>query len=98
MTIDSINGRPLTAVSVKTVPKATGEGEKVKNLQAPTVSDDSVAITPLTQGIKKVLGENAMSIDNDKVNAIKRAIAEGTHSINVDKVAKKMAHFESSLP
>lgn len=98
MTIDSINGRSLGALTVKTVQKADTDGDKEEAVKNTEQAEDRIAITVTTQGIKKVLGAETMAVDTDKVNAIKKAIADGSHVVDADRVAKKMLHLERSIP
>jgi negative regulator of flagellin synthesis FlgM len=97
MTSIEINGKASSLIPIKTPPKAGVEGEK-KVAVANTAKDDSVALTTTTQEIKKALGSSsALPVDIEKVNSIKKALADGSYSINAEKVAKKLIQFEKLL-
>lgn len=93
-----INGRMNSPVPLKTTPKTgVDSGQKVAVL--PTKKDDSVALTNATQEIKRALGSSSASpVDIDKVNSIKKALADGSYQVDAEKVAKKMLQLEKLMP
>ena len=60
---------------------------------------DSVSLTPQAQQFNKLQQKatNSSGVDNNKVDEIKKAIAEGKYEVNVQRLAEKLAHFESDL-
>lgn len=93
-----ITGKTNSPIPIKTPPKTGVQGEKAAAVTN-TVKDDSVALTSTTQEIKKALGSSsALPVDIGKVNSIKKALADGSYSINAEKVAKKFIQFEKLLP
>ncbi|MDO9169684.1 MAG: flagellar biosynthesis anti-sigma factor FlgM [Methylobacter sp.] len=93
-----INGRMNSPVPLKTTPK-TGVDSGQKVAVAPTKKDDSVALTNATQAIKKAFGSSSSSpVDTDKVNSIKKALADGSYQVDAEKVAKKMLQLEKLMP
>lgn len=94
MTINSITGRTPNLTAAKTAQKTESEGEK-KVAAKGTEKTDSVAITATTQEIKKAFGSS--SVDTDRVNAVKKALADGSYSINAEKIAGKMIQFEKLM-
>lgn len=94
MTINSITGRTANLTTAKTAQKTELEGEK-KVAAKGTEKTDSVAITTTTQEIKKAFGSS--SVDTDRVNAVKKALADGSYSINAEKIAGKMIQFEKLM-
>ncbi len=96
-----ITGRTSGPAFVKTSPKAGVDIEKkvaVPNTEKEE-TDDSVALTSATQVIKKTIGSSAASpVDIDKVSNVKKAIAEGSYTINAERTAKKMIQFEKLIP
>lgn len=93
-----IIGRTNSPTPIKTPAKAGVDGEK-KVAVTNTEKDDSVALTTTTQEIKKTFGaSSASSVDIDRVNSIKKALADGNYPINSEKVAKKLIQFEKLMP
>jgi negative regulator of flagellin synthesis FlgM len=97
MTINSITGRTPSLTAAKTAQKTESEGEK-KVAAKGTEKTDSVAITTTTQEIKKAFGSSSASaVDTDRVNAVKKALADGSYSVNAEKIAGKMIQFEKLM-
>jgi negative regulator of flagellin synthesis FlgM len=93
-----ITGRTNGPTQIQTPPKASIDGEK-KVTVTNTENDDSVALTSATQEIKKTLGSSSASpVDIDRVNSVKKALADGSYSINAEKVAQKLVQFEKLMP
>lgn len=93
-----ITGRTNSLTPIKTPPKPGVDGEK-KVAVTNTEKGDSVALTTTTQEIKKAFGSSsALPVDIDRVNSIKKALADGSYSINAEKVAKKLMQFEKLMP
>ncbi len=67
--------------------------------QAANQKQDSVSITPQAQQFAKLTDKaaNSSGIDQEKVDKIKQAIAEGKYKINVEQLAKRIVQFESEL-
>ncbi|MEY3807284.1 MAG: Anti-sigma-28 factor, FlgM [Pseudomonadota bacterium] len=96
MTI-GITGRTTSLTTPKTPTKTEIEGEK-KTAIANTEKNDSIALTTATQEMKKTMGSSSASpVDIDRVNAVKKAITDGNHTINAENVAKKMIQFEKLI-
>ncbi|MCC5450518.1 flagellar biosynthesis anti-sigma factor FlgM [Rheinheimera sp. UJ51] len=64
-----------------------------------TQKQDSVSITPQAQQFSKLQekASNSSGIDQEKVDKIKQAIAEGKYKINVEQLAKRIMQFEGDL-
>lgn len=60
---------------------------------------DSVSITPQAQQFTKLQEKaaNSSGIDQEKVDKIKQAIADGKYKINVEQLAKRIMQFEGDL-
>lgn len=60
---------------------------------------DSVSITPQAQQFSKLQEKaaNSSGIDQEKVDKIKQAIADGKYKINVEQLAKRIMQFEGDL-
>ncbi|MDX5408488.1 flagellar biosynthesis anti-sigma factor FlgM [Rheinheimera fenheensis] len=67
--------------------------------QAANQKQDSVSITPQAQQFAKLTEKagNSSGIDQEKVDKIKQAIAEGKYKINVEQLARRIVQFESEL-
>ncbi len=84
--------------TTKTPPKANVDSEKKTTITS-TEKNDSVALTSASQEIKKAVGSSsAAPVNTDKVNAIKKALADGSYSINAGQIAKKLIQFEKLMP
>ncbi|MEY3879486.1 MAG: Anti-sigma-28 factor, FlgM [Pseudomonadota bacterium] len=96
MTI-GITGRTTSLTTPKTLPKTEIEGEK-KTAITNTEKNDSIALTTATQEMKKTMGSSSTPpVDINRVNAVKKAIADGNYTINAENVAKKMIQFEKLI-
>jgi negative regulator of flagellin synthesis FlgM len=99
MAIESITGRTNNQAAIKTAAKTEIDGQKTAATEA-AVKDDSVAITALTQNIKKAFESSSAvsSVDIDRVAAVKKALADGSYPINAERIAEKMIQFEKLMP
>jgi negative regulator of flagellin synthesis FlgM len=99
MTIEPITGRVHTQIPIKTAQKAEMDSEKNAPIKS-AEKNDSVAITAMARGIKKAF-ESSSSIaivDADRVNAVKKALADGSYQINAERIAEKMIQYEKLMP
>jgi negative regulator of flagellin synthesis FlgM len=93
-----ITGRTGGPTFIKTSPKADVEGGKKVAVTA-TEKDDSVDLTSTNQEIKKAFSpSSATPVDIDRVNSVKKAVAEGSYAINAERTAKKLIQFEKLIP
>jgi negative regulator of flagellin synthesis FlgM len=93
MSIEII-GKTNSPMPIKTPTKAGSDDEK-KVAVTITEKNDTVALTNTTQEIKKAISATTTSpVDIDKVNSVKKALADGSYSVNAEKVAKKLVEFE----
>jgi negative regulator of flagellin synthesis FlgM len=96
-----INSRATAGpATIKISQKPGGVDNEIK-VAAETTSlekGDSVALTSVTQEIKKAFSTSTAPVDMDRVNAVKKAVADGSYSVNAEKVAKKMIQFEQLMP
>ncbi|TRW93022.1 flagellar biosynthesis anti-sigma factor FlgM [Candidatus Methylobacter oryzae] len=93
-----ITGRTSGLTTISPPLKSGVDAEK-KVAVANTEESDSVALTATTQEIKKTLSSSSSSpVDVDRVNAIKKSLADGSYSINAEQVAKKFMQFERLMP
>lgn len=91
-----ITGRANSPTPIKTPSKAEVDGEK-KVAITTTEKSDSIALTAATQEMKKSLGSATPRVDIDRVNAVKKALADGSYSVNTEKTAKKLIQFEKLM-
>ncbi len=99
MAIEAITGRTTNQAAIKTAAKTEMDGEKPAVAQT-KAKEDSVAITALTQNIKKAFESSSAvaSVDVDRVAAVKKALADGSYPINAERIAEKMIQFEKLMP
>ncbi len=91
-----ITGRTNSPTPIKTPTKSGVDGEK-KVAVANTEKNDSIALTTATQEMKKALGSSTSPVDIDRVNAVKKALADGNYPVNAEKTAKKLIQFEKLM-
>lgn len=98
MAIESITGRVNNLSPIKSVKKV--EIDEQKQVPASGIRrEDDAAETTVMQGFRKAVElSSASTVDVDRVNSIKKAIAEGSYKIDAEKIAKKMIEFEKLLP
>ena len=67
--------------------------------QSAIQKQDSVSITPQAQQFAKLTDKanGSSGIDQEKVDKIKQAIAEGKYKVNVEQLARRIVQFESEL-
>ena len=68
-------------------------------MNSPAQKQDSVSLTVQAQQFTKASekASNSTGIDQEKVDKIKQAIAEGKYKVNVEQLAKRIVQFESEL-
>lgn len=99
MAIESITGRTQLTPATKTAQKTEiDSGNKAATRQAER--SDSIAITVTAQGIKKAFESSSSDaiVDVARVNAVKKALAEGSYQINAERIAEKMVQYERVMP
>jgi negative regulator of flagellin synthesis FlgM len=98
MAIESITGRLGSLAPVKPIKKA--ETDDQKQVSARTVKhEDEIAASTVIRDFKKAVESSpASAVDVDRINAVKKALAEGNYQIDAEKIAKKMIEFEKLLP
>ena len=98
MAIDSITGRVSSPIPLKTPVKQASDGSSssVKTAE----NHDDVAITSMAQEIKKGFQSSvtSASLDLERIASVKKALSEGTYTIDPERVAKKLIQFEKTLP
>ncbi len=98
MAIDSITGRVSSPIPIKTPVKLTS-GSETSSVKT-TDSHDELAITNMAQEIKKGFQSTttAASLDMERIASVKKALSEGSYTIDPERVAKKLIQFEKTLP
>lgn len=103
MPIEIVNGTP------NRVPYDTGEGSQVNGTRSePSVDQqesgksntyDTVSLTDTATNLQKINQEiNALPVvDNQRVESIRQAIANGTYEVDAQRTAEKMIGFETAL-
>ena len=92
MTIQSLTSKTNNVV----LPSKNNQAEKTKNTSIDTTEQtkDTVDITTVAKEINKASEASESSVNKERVAAIKNAIAEGTYTINAEKIAGKMIQME----
>lgn len=103
MPIEISNGTP------QRVPYDTGEGSQINGARsAPSVEKqetgkpntfDTVSLTDTAANLQKInqtINELPV-VDNQRVEAIRQAIANGSYEINPQRTAEKLIGFEAAL-
>jgi negative regulator of flagellin synthesis FlgM len=97
MTIESIKGRTNPLSPIKPVQKI--EVNDQKQVTAKSVKqEDDIAVTAVIQGIRGTVASSGSAVDMDRVNAVKKAIGEGSYKIDAEQIAKKIIQFEKLMP
>ena len=73
--------------------------QTVVKQQTASTAKDSVSLTPQAQQFNKLQqkASNSSGVDQNKVDELKKAIAEGKYQVNEQRLAQKLASFESDL-
>lgn len=97
MAIESLNNR-IQQLRPNTPAKPVDTGKTGQTASKPVEQGDTVAITSAAQELKKASNESLLSAFNtDKVNAVKKALAEGNYSINPERLAEKIIQFDKPV-
>ena len=95
--LGSGNSRTENRTKVKT--DASGTGTAGTSSGSPEYSRDSVQLTDTATKLRQ-LEQNLADVpvtNEDRVAAVKKAIADGNYQINTLSIASKMLNFERSL-
>lgn len=94
-----ITGRANSPKPIKTAPNPSVDGEKRLAATNAEKEDDSVELTSATQEIKKAfVSSSAVPLDINRVNSVKKTLADGSYPIDAEKIAKKLIQFEKLMP
>lgn len=93
-----ITGRTNSSMPIQTTPKSGIDGDQKVTVANIETDDDKVALTPTAMELKKSIGSSSAPMNFDRINAIKKALANGTYSVNAEQVAQKMMQFEKLMP
>ncbi len=93
MAINSINGKSNNSVQPALTKTDKQEKPQASSIEA---SGDTLDIAQITQDIKKALESSATTpvIDNQKVDAVKQALQNGSYQIDADRIAQKLMQFD----
>lgn len=87
MGIDKINSNPYSKFNVEQK-KATDARNSQNGVEQPQIRNDQVALTDKALHLSKI--ESAAPVDREKIEAIKKAISDGTFKISPENIADKM--------
>lgn len=94
MTIQSVSGKANTiAFASKSAPNSKIKGTEPQATEKPK---DNVDITAVAKEITKAFesSKTTPAINEERVQAVKKALAEGNYPINAEKIAEKMIQME----
>lgn len=98
MNINSLTGSPRTEASSSPSKPRIAESAGAPTPVKPLNVNESVTFTPAARILNAARdGASVMSFNEEKVTAIKIAIAEGRYPIDNQKLAQKMLDFEHAL-
>ncbi len=94
MTIQSISGKANTH-AFATKPASTGKATSAAP-QKTENSKDNIDFTAVAKEITKAFGssKDTSAINQERVQAVKDALTEGSYPINAEKIAEKMVQIE----
>ncbi len=101
MAIDKLNSnvnQALNSASARAEQQTrTTQSNVVSTTNAPR--QDAVSLTQQAQQLTQLQrrAETNSGVDQEKVQRIKKAIADGSYSVNPERLAAKIAHFESDM-
>lgn len=92
MTIQSLTGKTNNVV----LPSKSNQAENAKNTSIDTTkqTEDTVDITAVAKEINKASEASDSTVNQERVTAIKNALADRTYAINAEKIATKMIEME----
>jgi len=92
MTIQSLTSKTNNVV----LPSKNNQPEKAKNtgIDKTEQTKDTVDITAVAKEINKASEISESSVNQERVTAIKNALADGSYAINPEKIAEKMIQME----
>ncbi|HLV49168.1 MAG TPA: flagellar biosynthesis anti-sigma factor FlgM [Aliidiomarina sp.] len=101
MAIDKLNSninQALNSASARTEQQTRSTQGNVANT-ATAPRQDAVSLTQQAQQLTQLQrrAELNSGVDQEKVDRIKKAISDGSYSVNPERLAAKIAHFESDM-
>lgn len=90
----SLPSQQLNDQSTLTLKKT--EASRVQEQSGRPVATETVSLTDASKELRKMEARTPkeLSVDMDKVESIRKAIAEGTYQVDADRVAKKLLEFD----
>lgn len=106
MAINNVNNK--SAVDAKQVQTQQSQQQQQVQQQAqartaavatPVARQDAVSITPQAQQLNQLTrkAESESAVNQEKVEKVKKALANGSYQIDFENLAKKLAEFEQDL-
>jgi|SRR5690606_3806459 len=102
--VNNINKTTATPTPAVDTNKSAAQQPSAENARAQSASvsaprQDAVSLTPQAQQMsnltKKAASESG--INQEKVDKVKKALADGSYKVDVDRLAAKIAQFEADL-
>lgn len=93
----SLNQSANTAQTARAEQGRAAQGQPAQAAQTPR--QDAVSLTQQAQQLTHLQrrAETNSGVDETKVAEIKKAISEGSYSIDAERLAAKIAHFEDDM-
>lgn len=99
MAIDKLNSSVNQALNNARAEQQTRSAQP--NVQNTTAAprQDAVSLTKQAQQLTQLQrrAETNSGIDQEKIDRIKKAISNGSYSVNAERLAAKIANFESDM-
>lgn len=99
MAIDKLNSSVNQALNSASTRTEQQNRPRQADTTATAPRQDAVSLTQQAQQLTQLQrrAELNSGIDQEKIDRIKQAIADGSYSINPERLAAKIAHFESDM-
>jgi len=97
--INNLNNQTQVHQNKQTQVKQDAAQAANNNAQVKHVARDSVSLTPQAQQLKELQKKSvdAPSIDQKKIDELKKAISSGEYKVDAEKLMKNMLSYEFDL-
>ena len=97
--INNLNNQAQVLQNKQTQVKSDAAQTATNNTQVKNVAHDSVSLTPQAQQLKALQKKSAdaPSVDQKKIDELKKAISSGEYKVDAEKLMKSMLSYEFDL-